>query len=352
MKYFWWAILVTFSLHLFAQTGTSTESDPEQAAESAPPSDDSIIDTLPNQRSLPDITADRIQSLKQQYPAEDIRELSAEGGTFTALWREDRSGKANGAVLLVPTDGQTANWPQTVDVLRTDLPKHGWSTLAIDIAFTSPPKAPPRPTRANVTQEAENGQTSPDSTEDTEPAETSDAPRDDSRISPLSPKQIEQQNRSRIEAGIQFLNAQGQYNIIFVGYGQSAERVTKFASEGEGAGLQANGRTLPATGMQRPARALIIINPKTTDNQAFKSLIKDIPYKKMPILDIVVGKHYLDMLDAEQREITALEEGFETYLQYLTVEPNTTVFNTENRLSRRILGFLNQYAKGVEIERR
>ena len=60
-------------------------------------------------------------ALEQQYPADSIIQLSANGENFIGLWEKDKSGTPVGTVLILHGEGQTANWPHTIDVLRTNL---------------------------------------------------------------------------------------------------------------------------------------------------------------------------------------------------------------------------------------
>lgn len=277
-------------------------------------------------RKVPDAESERIAALKAQYPPEDLKKLQASSGEFTALWREDQSGKAFGAILIVPTDGQTANWPHTIDVLRTELPKGGWSTLSIDVRATTPTRAPSRSSSESNTNNMPEADTV---------------------------NQIEQSdiNLERIKSAIEFLHSEGQYNIILLGFGASAERVLNYTQDAKAAGMQKTVRSAANNNMQRPIRAMILVNPKSKKSMPIAPMITSFPYKDMPMLDLIVGTHYLDKLDATQRKQNARSASYEAYIQIQMLEPSNLIFGKENRLSRRVRGFLNKYAKGVEIEK-
>lgn len=299
------------------------------------------------EKSRPDPEGERIRALKSEYPEKDLRKLHANGKEFTALWRQDHSGKAFGAILIVPTDGQTANWPNTIDVIRTELPKSGWSTLAIDIEPIASTKAPPRvsgisPEPSATEQKDMHASAKTDMTASAE--SKNDAVQ--------APTNADSSNKNRIEAAIQFLNNQGQYNIIMVGYGQSAKRVLDYANDAKSSGMKKTMRSNAGNKMQRPIRAMILINPQQIDSGPIGPLIDSFNYKEMPILDLIIGKHYLDTLDANARKQVARSAGYEHYFQVKLLEPSSVVFGKENRLSRRIRGFLNKHAKGVEIDKR
>ena len=310
-------------------------------------------------RSLPNAEKKRIEALKAQYPPEDLQHLTSAGEKFTALWRKDRSGKAFGALLIVPTDGQTANWPHTIDVLRTELPKAGWSTLSIDVKPLAAPKAPARPEPISDMEI--------DSNEDVEPAsgdeDDQNLEAESASMSEMgaagrgeSKRDIDQPSKSgidanmdRIKAAVTFLHEQGQYNIVVAGYGASAKRVLDYAQDATSPGMKKSVKTNVGSNMQRPIRAMVIVNPQSPAGLPIGSTFETFAFKDMPILDLIVGTHYLDELDADKRKSVARSVGFETYVQIQMLEPSSVVFGQENRLSRRVRGFLHKYAKGVEI---
>jgi len=50
-----------------------------------------------------------------------------------AIYTEDRTGKHNGAVIILHDMGQHPDWPDVVKPLREALPDHGWSTLSVQM---------------------------------------------------------------------------------------------------------------------------------------------------------------------------------------------------------------------------
>lgn len=256
----------------------------------------------------------RIEHLRAQYPPEQIRQLEAEGEQFTALWRKDRSGAALGAVLLVPAVGQTANWPNTIDVLRNELSVNGWSTLSIDLKI---PHWKHKSSKSGTETET-----------------------------------LDTHNLARISAAIEFLHSEGQYNIVLAGYGESAERILNYSGESGATGMRKTVPSSTSAKRKRPVRALILISAIGRGETKLSPMIETYPHKDMPFLDITFGAHYLDTFDADARKSAARANGIKAYIQFKTVEPNSMVFSAENRLSRRVRGFLNRHAKGVEIDKR
>jgi len=206
-----------------------------------------------NKRKAESITSannKHLELLRAQYPKGEITQLQADGESFTALWRKDRSGDALGAVLLIPAVGQTANWPNTIDVLRNELPLTGWSTLSIDLKVLD-------------------WQKKTDSTENV--------------------RQADESNLARIRAAVDFLHSEGQYNIVLAGYGQSADRVIAYTKLDDASGMQKNVPSTKSTKKKRPVRALILIGGTSYSGGKLSPSLESYPFNDMPVLDIIFG---------------------------------------------------------------
>ncbi|MFL9813354.1 alpha/beta hydrolase family protein [Stutzerimonas sp. VN223-3] len=71
--------------------------------------------------------------LKRQLPASEIVSLQAGEKEFVALWRPANVGVPKGLVILLPGDGESADWPRGIGPLRRGLPDHGWHTLSLSV---------------------------------------------------------------------------------------------------------------------------------------------------------------------------------------------------------------------------
>ncbi|MCQ4312578.1 alpha/beta hydrolase family protein [Pseudomonas stutzeri] len=71
--------------------------------------------------------------LKRQLPASEIVSLSAGEDEFLALWRPANVGAPKGLVILLPGNGESADWPRGIGPLRRSLPDHGWHTLSLSL---------------------------------------------------------------------------------------------------------------------------------------------------------------------------------------------------------------------------
>ncbi|MFT7560614.1 MAG: hypothetical protein ACI93R_002536 [Flavobacteriales bacterium] len=273
------------------------------------------------ERSVPNTVDKQRQLLRDQYPQEDLRTLNANGKPFIGLWRKDMSGDAYGAVLIVPGDGQTANWPNTIDVLRKDLPENGWGTLSIEINTSKQDAAPARNSDNNT------------------PAKESENPA------------LEAGNQAKLKAAIDFLHSEGQYNIVIAAYGGSAARTIEFIGNMENGKAKPRGSNRKKGKFKHPIRALVFINARSSHPENMNASFSNIIWPEIPVLDIFSGGHYLDGLESGKRAKAAKANRLNTYIQLKLLTPTTTLFKGENRLSRRVRGFLNRYAKGVEVER-
>lgn len=131
-----------------------------------------------------------VARLRASPAAADIQELTADGKPVLALWRNESSGRAQGAVLLLHDSGGHADWPGVIGPLRRELPRHGWHTLALQLA---------------------------------------DA----------------EQNPARLRAALAFLAGKNIRNIVLLGHGSGAAAALRHAADNKGA---VNGVVLVAMG--------------------------------------------------------------------------------------------------------
>jgi len=250
---------------------------------------------------------------------------AVKGNKFIAMWEPDTSGNPLGAVLMLHGEGQTPDWPNSLRPLRENLPGFGWATLSLNL---------PNPLQSHTT------------------VRKSQPPESDNKENNDDEKQIV---ASRIQAGMEFLNQNGQYNIVLLGQGLGAIRGAAFirAKPNQNSGKPLTGKKSKAI-IQRSIRAFIMINARNLDSDNETDLSDLLRDRSLPVLDVYSGDHFLDESESASRLIAAKKHRLLYYQQYKILEPST--FNNsassldENRMTRRVRGFLNKYAKGVEIE--
>lgn len=265
----------------FAQDKAAENPAPKTAAEATP------------NNSTVEAQAEKQLLLSKELEDDSLVWLKADNEKFIALWEPDTSSNSLGSVLILHGEGENADWPDTINPIRTALVQFGWSTLSIEL--------------------------------------------------PNSQQNIDAEKlaAARIQAAAKYLDQKGQYNIVIIGSGTGANRGLEFLQEQP---ARPNA-TAKETGPQALGafRALIIINARNIEiTRKFK----------LPILDLYFNEHYLDDTEAKKRDILARKYHLPYYHQVHLLKPEVTDPGDENRLTRRIRGFLNKYAKGVEVKRK
>ncbi len=273
--------------------------------------------------------------LTNEMEDQDIEWLEANGEKFLALWQADKTGNPFGAVLILHGEGQSVDEPYEINAIRNNLSHHGWATLAINLPPVAHSTVPPRPTEK------------PDNNS---PKVTQPAVKTPATTMKSSPKiNPENESDSRITSAISFLKAQGQYNIVIVGHGLGATRTMKYIDDltsGQNAPGMSSGK------IQRPIRAVVMVSARNQIPLSNKTLNHFFNDPNLPILDLYYGNHFLDDVETRQRTKAARAKGIVHYYQLKVLRPTDADESSENRLTRRIRGFLNKHAKGVEIERK
>ena len=297
--------------------------------------------------------------------------LSAADEKMFSLYQPDSSGSAQGAVLILHRGEEPPWWSEQLEQLRQGLPDHGWATLLVLLPTeqpTPPPrdeiKTQPKPAEASSDDSAESSHTTDaeqnnttEATANTE-VETATVPRqaeagedqevfDSSRGELVSLTDMNQpaakastdtviehklplaeRINQRITAAIHFLHQKNQYNLAIISDGASA--------------AQNNDIIRPIAQMQ----AQIILNYRRDLTEAAtqsSSVIEASLYgRKVPLLDIYIDQDILHSNIARERKRQARKNQLQTYQQIALDGRNQEVLN------KRVRGFLNKHAEGVE----
>ncbi|WGO97813.1 alpha/beta hydrolase family protein [Saccharophagus degradans] len=309
------ALIITLCFSATSHLALAQEEDTAQQEQAKP--------KPPPPRAVPDTNKQAERLLSEELGEDAIVWLNAAGEKFISLWEPDRSGNPFGAILIVHGEGQTADWPYTIRALRQSLPDHGWSTLSISLP--NPAETPP-PAR---------------SPSDTTPPSKPTPP-------PTEPIVIE-----RMKAAMSYLNKRGQYNIVILAHGVGASRSVQYLSQlstSRPNNLPSGGRSRATAIIDRPIRALIMVNARNGIEGADDNLTEYLTDRSLPVMDIFFGDHVLDATEPDQRKMAAKKNRIAHYHQSKLLEPSANWQEGENRLTRRVRGFLNKYAKGVEID--
>lgn len=128
---------------------------------------------------------------RQLSPAE-VLNLQAFEETFMALWLPANVAEPRGLVILLPGEGESADWPLGIGPLRRNLPDHGWHTLSLSL-----PDAPgftPSATLAPAADEPEPDEPTNDAEPPSAPSEAGYLPEETAALQDdAAPDEIEQE---------------------------------------------------------------------------------------------------------------------------------------------------------------
>lgn len=191
-------------------------------------------------------------ALERQLAATEQQQLQTQtGDTFLGLWRPANNADPSGAVILVPGEDESADWPIGISPLRHKLPDTGWSSLSLTL-----PDAEAAPMSRNSDKPTPSQTENPDGAAKPEIAETPAEPQE----KPASPAEAtadpaedaedttvvtEQTGNApaknlqpytervfaRIAAGITFAQQQGAKTVVLAGQGTGAYWAARYLAE-------------------------------------------------------------------------------------------------------------------------
>lgn len=292
------------------------------------------------QRPAPQMRSEALAAgLQRQLDAAAQLQLGEED-KFLALWQPANTAKARGVLVIVPSEGETADWPRAIGPLRRGLPEHGWHTLSLtpaDAALTPGPRipVPPAATEAPDTQEApdadETGQPSDPDSAGYLPEQTAPAGSDEPATEPPQAKENAEQPshaermQARIDAAIEHARTLQAPMIVLVGHGTGAYWASQYMAQ-----LQT-----PDIGQ------LAVIDPRTP------------PMPEQPLeaylatLAVGVGDFYMNdrpaaQEQAMQRRNAARRAGHGDYRQVALTNLTGDRHYEQEQLVRRVRGWLDR----------
>ncbi len=268
---------------------------------------------------------------------------------FYGFFLQERSGRPQGAVLILHDVAQHAHWPKLVAPLRENLPDYGWITLSIELPQItktlikkdlSRSKKPL--TKRTDTPSTENNKTAAETNNDEQnnASATTEAPQQITN-NPNRRAKYQQQIAQRIDTAIDYLRSRGQFNLVIIGIGQAA--------------IFAVNSTLKLD--KKEGLALVIINAKHNPNQ--DDLLSDKLGKlELPILDLLTEENRSNLLQLQQRRGTMRHLERTDYIQIhlpQAIEANavfksTTSSSKTHPIVRRIRGWLRSKAAGTPLK--
>ncbi len=268
--------------------------------------------------------------------------IDSDDGPFFAIWQEDRSGDAKGALLIIHANGEHPAWPQTTKPLHDTLPDYGWATMAISLPPTKQ-TAPPKRTFPVKARQAVISDTEKASATETQKTQ---APEPEVTSQPNDTNNIEALTDSRLTAALKFLHDKGQFNVAILGSGTGAIRANTFLKN---ISPNISDQQLKAR-LEKPIRAFMTYNARnkmSPQSQEYEDWFSD---PEVPVLDIYTTTDLRNQRESQTRKIIAKQKKVSQYSQAKIAEMSYEKAWGENRLSRRIRSFLDAHVKGVEVK--
>ncbi|MQT85091.1 MULTISPECIES: alpha/beta hydrolase family protein [Pseudomonas] len=232
---------------------------------------------------LPERSQEEAAALERQLPQHEQQQLQAPNDSFLALWKPANSSAPEGAVIIIPGAGETADWPLTVSPLRNKLPDANWASLSLSLpdmqSEASQPREaePEKPPAAIATDSSSKAatttakpieQAASDGTESTEP----EAAQTGQDLDKADAERI----FARIDAAIAFAQHQNMRTVVLLGHGSGAYWASRYISTKHPAQIQ----KLIMVSARKPVLAEPDLSQLTP---ALNVALLDIFYKDQPL---------------------------------------------------------------------
>jgi hypothetical protein len=241
----------TLALSLLLAISPLQAEEPTPAEETPAATDGSTAPAEEVRAPLAERSEVEATALEQQLEQKEQQQLQAGDERFLALWLPANAAEPSGAVIILPGDDESADWPQSVGPLRSKLPNGGWHSLSLTLPdpnsdapplrSAEPPTTAPTEDTADATQTPAEGNPAVDETT----AETSNSQLDSADTAASKVKTIEAQQKAhaervlaRIESAISFAEQQQAKTIVLLGHGSGAYWAARYLAERKPAKIQ------------------------------------------------------------------------------------------------------------------
>lgn len=246
------------------------------------------IPTVTGPRTEPSPDLSRLQELvKSNSPETEIIWLESSEDRTIGLFHPQSQPEALGGIILFPSEGTHADWPDYAHPLRLQLSDQGWNTLSLQLP-TPPTQQPPERTlpvlqlvkQKNPVDEPTK-ETLPETETDTTgtveaitpPAAVNNNPPSDN-TAPVLLRPYAERMQLLANSAMNELRQRGAKRIIAIGVGSGAVWASQFVKD--------NQAVVHSLG-------LVIINPEAPSVDVAPVLANLIPALKVPIVDIYQG---------------------------------------------------------------
>lgn len=382
-------LILLFSLSAYAQDETETEEttdivDPATAPADTAAEDESAtvqIRVIPNpaQRRM----LETVKHLNEHQREFEVIKFSDEESSISGLYLPENTGRPQGGILILHDIDQHAHWPHTVSPLREYLPDYGWNTLSLffENYISSPlPIIPETKLPSPMDEEASEPLTSEneaaielpaeaDALAETGEADEAAPQLDDENFDPEGntdaldeaaenfeaftlPDSLETATESqeapstedmflqtmleRVEGGLRQLNTLGQFNLVIIAHGLSANWAVE---------------TLRSRFEENPelvGYSLILIDAKSSRYPQYQ-LNETLSELSIPILDLHTNRSQDMKREVLERKNTITRKQKAKYMQIRLPSISTIHGSKHNMISRRVRGWLQTHAAGEEV---
>lgn len=296
---------------------------------------------------------DEASGLVRQLPESERQVLKAGDETFLALWLPANTADAEGAVILIPGDGESADWPVAIGPLRRKLPDAGWQTVAVTLPDPQSTAPTPRPKESPDKASADTDATAADSASKPEvkgsqggatpiPESTGEAgsaePAQASAEAPPPPtdpvelrKAHAERVLARIQASVELAQQHHPKTIVLLGHGTGAYWATRYLGERTPADI----------------KNLLLVAPEMPRD--FKPSLDE----SVPLLNLATGDFYYkdkapDVAAAKLRLQASKRQKAPNYVQIGMNALPADLGTEQDQLYRRIRGWLSMHLEPIE----
>ncbi|MFJ4145593.1 alpha/beta hydrolase family protein [Pseudomonas sp. NPDC089734] len=204
---------------------------PAMAADPAPAKDAAPTEAPVERAPLLTRAQEDAIALERQLPPQDLQQLQAGDESFLALWKPANSAEPQGAVILLPGAGESADWPDIIGPLRRKFPDTGWATLSITLPDVQDEALMPREPDAPATDEKPKEAAKDDTAKE---ADAQAQAGDDAAKAAAAEERAKAEAEkifARIESAISFAQQNKARSIVLVGHSSGAYWAARFLNE-------------------------------------------------------------------------------------------------------------------------
>jgi hypothetical protein len=176
-------------------------------------------------------------ALARTVPTQEQQQLQTGSDAFLALWKPANTSDPQGAVIIIPGAGETADWPQVIGPLRQKLPDVEWSSLSITLPDLQSDVIAPRVVETPPeTKPADTAAAAPDATTAAPIEQVAGGEAD--ALESVVPETREdhadadaERIFARIDAALAYAEQQSARSIVLLGHGTGAYWAARYLNE-------------------------------------------------------------------------------------------------------------------------